>query len=434
MKTLLSLTLLVSLGILCSCSTPPPITQANDYQPYLTKQTNVNATKPVKTWDFWQRKYKEQPQNLIYQGKIAGLLRQNFRLTGNIASLHQADSIYHHILKSTYVPKAGTYLALAQNSITQHKFQQALKYAQKAQKIGGQAFESQLLMIDIYLELGYDLNVTSMLQSIENKNTFDYLIRASKFKDHQGNLEEAILLMEKAFERIKNNGKELYCWSLANLGDMYMHANRPRDAYQAYLKVLKTNPSYDHALKGIAWLAYVYDKNIAEAKRIIHFLQQQKTAPDLYLLLAELADFEGNSVAKQKNLQKFMAITSQDNYGAMYDTYRIALEAEEFKNYPKAIQLAKKEIKNRPIPGSYDLLAWALLQKGKPQEAYKIIQQQVTPKAEGLEPHILYHLGEIYWANNQPKYARKYLKMAEEGAQELGLVTHRRIKVLLQQI
>lgn len=389
------------------------ITNSQDYQQYLTpaRQHFQQHQQLVK---FWTNRLQEQPQNPLYLAKVAGLASRQFRLDGNINAIKKSDSIFKKIIKSTIRPKAGTYLALAQNAITQHNFQGALKFIHQADKIGGKSYETHLLKIDVYLELGNEEMVVSMLQSIDNKHTFDYLIRASKLKDHQGDLAGAIRLMEQAFQRIKNNGQELYCWSLANLGDMYTHDGRPEQAYQAYLKVLKKNPTYGHALKGIAWLTYVYDKKTQDAKNIIHFLQKQKNAPDLYLWLAEIADYEGNKQEKRQNLQKFQSIVSQKIYGAMYDTYRISLAAQEFQNYEQAIRLAQKEVRNRPIAASYALLAWSYLQKGDAQRAYLIVQKQERFQTAGLEPKVLYQLGEIYLANNDLKSAKKYLQQANE--------------------
>ena len=66
----------------------------------------------------------------------------------------------------------------------------------------------------------------------------------------------AIKLMEQAFEKVKNAGKILVLLDLSNLADMYGHAGRVKEAYDAYINVLNKDSSYIYALKGIAWIAY----------------------------------------------------------------------------------------------------------------------------------------------------------------------------------
>src|SRR5205823_11451784 len=168
---------------------------------------------------------------------------------------------------------------------------------------------------DVSIELG-DLSLAKRsLAQIEDKNDFDCLIREAKLLDRQGDLPGAIAKMGKAAEQVKSsNNNKLFAWAETNLADMYGHDNRYSDAYHCYLEVLKKDPEDLYALKGIAWLAFSHDKNVSAAKRILNYLSNVHPVPDYDLMLAKIADYEKNSSAKKKLLDKFLSEVSDPLY------------------------------------------------------------------------------------------------------------------------
>ena len=67
---------------------------------------------------------------------------------------------------------------------------------------------------------------------------------------------------------------------------------------------------------------------------------------------------------------------------------------QEKNSYEKALAIAQKEIKNRPTPLSYDLLAYVYYQKGDYKKALDIANTHVTNQTS--EPVAQYHLADIY--------------------------------------
>ncbi|MBN8650491.1 MAG: hypothetical protein J0L67_03640 [Cytophagales bacterium] len=429
MKTQAALYLL-GFFLISSCSQPnEPITKVSDYEVYLTAQ-------PVSTFDidadvaFWQARLEATPNDEASILKLAGLYSAQFRKTGESEILNLSDSLYSYVLNTTS-GKAGIYLALAQNSITRHEFRQARTLAEAALKEGGRKAASLLVITDAALELGDVAYASNILKQFTNKNSFAHRIRQVKVKDQEGDLDSAILIMEQAFERVKGN-KELYCWSLSNLGDMYGHAGRIEEAYQAYLSVLQKEPSYDYALKGIAWIALSHDHNYAEAKRIITTLASRKRMPEAHLMLAEIAALENNESEKNIQLTAFVNLTDTNEYKTMYAKYLAGIYADDLAKPELSLAIAEEEIRNRPTPQSYDLKAWALLQLGRSEDALLTAYEHVQGKT--FEPDAAYHLGMIYLANNLPSEAKKYLNEAIESSFELGPIITRDIKNTLAKI
>lgn len=169
--------------------------------------------------------------------------------------------------------------------------------------------------------------------------------------------------MEQAFEEVKPlNSKSMYCWIMSNLGDMYWHAGRMQESYKAYLGVLQKDTSYIHALKGIAWIAYSHDNNTVEAKRILLYILSQTKMPDLYITLAEIAEWEGDIAHKEIYIRKFLSEVEQSVYGEMYNKYLIKTYIS-LNQFDRAQAIAEREVNSRPTPETYDWLAWTCFKK-----------------------------------------------------------------------
>ncbi len=389
---------------------------SGDYNTYLTTAESKEVVRSAEEMKFWKARWDQSKNDETSVLKLASLYSGRFQLNGKVEDIYTSDSLYLLILKNYPDGHVGIYQSLAVNCITKHEFRQARDYIEKALAIGDHKATSLFMLADVKLELGDYAGARTVLQDFTNKNSFAYLIREAKIKDHEGKLDTAIWLMEKALDRIKEN-KSLYTWTKSNLGDMYGHAGRVEEAYRAYLDVLKKEPGYDYALKGIAWIAFSNDHNTAEAKRIINFIAAKKSAPDMHLLLAEIAAFEKNEPEKAFQLKSFESEARNPKYLGMYNKYIATLEAEELSNPAKAIEIAELEIRNRPTPQSYDLLAWGYYQQGQIEKAVKVAQHYVEGKT--FEPEAIYHLGLIYH-NLDEKKSQKFLGEASESSFELG--------------
>jgi tetratricopeptide (TPR) repeat protein len=413
MKRIVSIVLLSSVGLV-SCSTKKNIANLKDFEFALQASDSEGLQNCNEEISFWKNKQLANPSD-TYLSKMGGAYAKRFGITGVIEDIYTSDSLYKQVLKLDS-NRTGAYQALAVNCMTRHEFRAARKYIFKALAIGDNKTPSLFTQFDIDMELGDIAGAKYILSEFENKNAFAYLIREAKVDDQDGRLDVAIEKMERAFERIKDD-PSLFSWTLSNLGDMYGHAGRVEEAYQAYLSVLKKNPAHDFALKGIAWIALSHDHNTALAKQLVSSLAKRKEMPDMHLLLAKIAEQEDNLSEKNAQLQLFTQKASKAKYGDMYNKYLALLEAEEFKNPTKTIEIATIEINNRPTPQSYDLLAWGYFQQGQVEKAVAVAQQYVEGKT--FEPEAFYHLGVIY-KNIDEEKSNDFLREASQSSFELG--------------
>ncbi|THU38040.1 hypothetical protein FAM09_15250 [Niastella caeni] len=409
-----------------------PVTNPKDYAAYLQSPPNTQLQQIDTELFFWKNKLTKTPGDMVAESKIAGLLTRRFGYSGDITEVHMADSLYRTVNYLNHTSSSGTFRSLAANCITQHRFLQAQLYIDSALALGDDKYISVLMEFDVAMELGNRYRARKALNSLADKNSFDYLIREAKYKDQvEGDLDAAILLMEKAWDKIKDNPTPaLYLWIKSNLGDFYGHANRYRESYECYLEVLAKDPHYYHALKGIAWLAFSHDKDVANARKIVAYLQQRHPIPDYQLLLSQMAGLEQDSIRYKQHIDAFMATTQNELYGGMYNKYLFSIEADERNNAGRSLQIAQAEVAHRPTPEAFSWLAWAYCKNGDVQKAMETARLHVANKC--FEPDALFYLGKIYQAGGEKKMARKYLKAAQESSFELGPVVSHEIKESLK--
>ncbi|TVZ14623.1 tetratricopeptide repeat protein [Maribacter sp. MAR_2009_72] len=390
--------LLIIMILISSCSSKEnngSIAQQADYNNYLeVKELSTSS----KYFDLWNSKIRPDSMQLTSFGIVGGEYSRYFQQTGDIQYLKKAEQSLKRAVEIAAIGKAGYYRALARNYISQHRFKEALQLTDSAMAINGSKVEGQRLYFDIHMELGNYMLAEKYLDSIRNMSDFGYMIRLAKWNDYKGDLDTTIKFMELAGKKAESaKNSELMLWSYTNLADYYGHAGRIKDSYDHYLKALAIDKHNAYAKKGIAWILFSNDNNPKEAIRILDSVTETYRAPDYFLLKAEIADYMGNDLVRTKNLDRYFTLVQDPAYGDMYNAYNLGLYLDETKQYDKALNLANREVMNRPTPEAYSWLAFSHLRKGDKEKAMELMDTHVYGKT--FEPALLYQAAEVYKAN-----------------------------------
>ncbi|MFC4721236.1 tetratricopeptide repeat protein [Geojedonia litorea] len=429
MKTNITL-IILALATLFSCNTTTePITNPNDYNAYLEASDKEALELALNDKNFWEQKLSDHPDQFPYASKLGASYSHLFAQTGKIDYLISSETYLRQVVEATNYKDPGALKSLAANYISQHKFKEALELLSKAELIGDTLEGTQKMLFDVYLELGnYEL-AKMYLDTFKNFSDFDYLIRLSKWSDHQGNLDAAIKYMEQAMVIAESsNLPAIKKWAYTNIADFYGHAGLINKSYQHYLKALALDPHDAYAKKGIAWIAYSYEKNPEEALRILNKVTENYQAPDYYLLKAEIADYMGDTALKNTQLALYKTAVEDAAYGAMYNKYNVLLYTDEEQAIDQALAIARIEVEHRPTPESYDLLAWALFKNGNTNAALIIVNDHIINKT--FEPAILYHVAEIYKATGNYAAVKPLKKELLGSLYELGPTMNQNIQQL----
>ena len=368
-----------------------------DYTSFLQADPIKSYAAALEEKEFWSKRLGSDSTGVGDLGPLAGAYSKLFETSGDIQYLKDAEQVYKKAITVAAIKiQDGYKRALAKNYITQHRFKDAIILLEESYAGISNKHATELLLFDSYLEVGAYSKALQFLKKIENINQFDYLIRISKWSDHQGDLSAAIRYMQKALV-IANSRKNLalQIWTNSNIADYYGHQGDIKASYNHYLKTLALQPDNAYAKKGIAWILYSKEYNTAQALELIDHLLANHNLPDYYLLKAEMASYQGDSVLSEEYMQQFFTLANNPLYGDMYNTHKIRALV---KTDPYiALQLAQKEVDNRTTPQSYQFLALAQLASNQKQEALATITNFVAGKTS--EPMALLHSALVYKAN-----------------------------------
>ncbi|MBZ9729048.1 hypothetical protein LB467_05065 [Salegentibacter sp. JZCK2] len=402
------------------------ITNSEDYDNYLAIQ-KARTTSPY--FELWNSKITADSIELPSFTAVAGQYNMFFESTGNIAFLKKAEQSLEKAVEVANMDKEKYYRSLARNYISQHRFKEALVYADSAAQLSTSIPATQHLLFDVHMELGNYTKADSIQKLFADPQDFDYIIRAAKWNDYKGKLDKTIMFMEKAKEKAEAGKNRLkLLWVYSNIADYYGHDGRIQDSYEHYLKTLEIDSSNAYAKKGIAWIAYSKDKNSVEAQRILDSVLTAHVSPDYYLLKAEIAEFQNDEKAKKDAMDSFWKLANNPAYGNMYNTHKIEVLAEDPSTRKEALALAEQEIKNRATPETYQVLALANLVNGNNEKALAIINDHVADKT--FEPTALFTMAKIYKANLMPDKVEDLKEELLEAGYEMGPVKLREIHSL----
>jgi len=373
---------------------------------------------------FWKNRMDSLPAGFVNEQKYAGALMSRFSLQGNISDLKTADSIMQTLNKMSYEKEAGILRSLASLSILQHRFKDANKYVQKAMEAGSEKYASLQLQYDVAFELG-DYNLAkNTLPQLKSTNEYGYFFRLARQFHFTGEHDSSISAMQKALQ-LAGSSKSLQQTTLSNMGDLELHAAKPREAYQLYKQSLQTDPADLHSLSAMGWIALLHDHNDSLAQKILSFINDKTQSPEQLLKLSYATEQPIANVASKKYAQQFVEKASDSLYGNMYNKYLIDLYTSILMEPQKAKAIAQKELTVRSNPQIFSWYAWSLYKNNEADSAYKIYRRYVSGKS--LEGPELYYMGMMMKGMNKTYNSKQYLKAAYKNRYDLSPA---KIKVL----
>lgn len=403
------------------------VTNPEDYNAFLSSSIQNSFDRALFEKEFWSKRLRPDSTGVGDLGPLANAYTLLFETTGDIGYLKSAEKILKKAVSVSATSKDAYTRSLAQNYISQHRFKEAKQILEISYKGISNKRATQLLLFDVFMELGEYDNANNVLGKLENTNDYNYLIRLAKWNDHNGNLDAAIRNLEDA-KKIADSrkSKTLQIWVNSNLADYYGHAGRIKESYELYVESLKLQEDNAYAKKQIAWIAYSYEKNTNESTRILDSVMTNHITPEYYLLKAELSEFNEIPLDTEKYRKEFITSINNGEYGFMYNNHLIEFYAIDKPE--KSLEIAKAEVKNRATPEVNSLLAYAQLKAGNKSKALEIILNFVEGKT--IEPKSLYFSALIFKENNRRDKVEELKSELQDSFFELGPLYIKKIRDL----
>ena len=370
-----------------------------------------------------QERVKSAPGDYAGYDGLGSAYFQKARETGDISYYDLAEKTLEKALALT--PEdfraADPLVHMASVYMGEHRFAEALAYAQKAIGTGAGNLAAFAIEGDAYTDVGdYDeaeaayntLQALGRLASTPVMLAYMSDSRRAYLSYLRGDSVEAIRLMKSAIAaaRRSNVPRENLAWLYFELGERYFQAGDLENADSAYQSGITADPNHYRSVAGLAKVRaaqgefadsiQLYERSIA----IIPFPVYVAELGDVYKKVGRVKE-----ARQQYDLVEYIGHLSKLN--RVLANRELALfYADEGIKLPEALELAYKELEIRHDIYTWDTLAWVLYKNGRCQEAANAID-----KALGLHTNdslILFHAGMIYHSLAKDSDAETYLSRA----------------------
>jgi tetratricopeptide (TPR) repeat protein len=259
----------------------------------------------------------------------------------------------------------------------QHEFRRALELATKLNKRAPDDILVHGFLTDAHTELGNYKEAEAACQWMLDlrPGNIPGFTRAAYLREIFGDVEGAIELMTKAYERTPQTDVEDRAWILVHVSHLELVAGRTENADVIVQEALKLFPGYHYALAQLAKVRTTQKKHSEAAD----LLKQRYTAaphPENLFTLAEALERAGRSDEAKKTFADFekLALPESETWDNA-NRELIFYYADHAKKPTEALKIAQLEFSRRKDVHTLDAYAWALHVNNRNREALEQIDK-----------------------------------------------------------
>jgi tetratricopeptide (TPR) repeat protein len=344
---------------------------------------------------------------------------QRARETGDVSDYQLAEESLNKSLDlvSADFSADAALETMAEVCMGEHRFADALGYAQKALSLGTGDVSPFAIVGDAYADMGeYDKaafaygRLTPRDMTLSPRAAYARDSRISYLKFVAGDTSAAIELMKTAVtEGIEAQlPSENLAWLYYELGEYETQAGDAASADAAYLAALYTHPGDYRALAALARLR----ANSGRYAEAILLYQKAIAVVPMPTFIAELGDLyakSGNQAQAQKQFALVEYIGLLGHINQILHNRDLALfYADHDMKLAESLDLAQKELEVRRDIYSWDALAWALYKNGRLADAAKASEKAMQFGTR--DSLLLFHAAMIADGMGKKDQARNELK------------------------
>jgi tetratricopeptide (TPR) repeat protein len=346
---------------------------------------------------------------------------QRARETGNVSDYELAEQSLAKALDLAPADfSADAALeTMAEVCMGEHRFADALNYAQKALALGSGDLSPFAIVGDAYADMGeydkakdaYD-RLTPPGLALSPRATYARDSRLAYLRFISGDTVGAINLMKTAV----SEGTEAHlpsenlAWLYYELGEFLSQAGDTAAADSSYLAALNAHPGDYRALASLARLR----ANNGQYAGAIELYQGAIAIVPMPIFVTELGDLyaktgDQSEAEKQYALVEYIGLLGHINQ-VLHNRDLALFYADHDTKLADALDLAQKELEVRHDVYTWDALAWALYKNGKIAAAREASAQALRYGTR--DSLLLFHAGVINEASGHRDEARGYLTQA----------------------
>ena len=370
-----------------------------------------------------QSRAKELPRDYSAYDALGSAFFQKARETGDLTYYDLAEQTLKKALDlaPSDFRSADPLVHMALVCMGEHRFKDALAYAQKAIGLGSGNLAAFAIEGDAYTDLGdYDdaaaayKTVQTLSRALSAPSTLSYMSdsRVAYLRFLHGDTAGAIELMKIAIESAlqSNMPRENLAWLYFELGERYFQAGDLANAALSYQSGIAADPNHYRSLGGLAKVRAAQ----GEFEQSLHLYQQSISILPFPVYVEELGDVY-RKIGKDKEAQQQYDLV--EYIGHLSELNRVLANRELALFYadrgiklPQALELARKEFEVRHDIYTWDTLAWVLYKNGQFHEASDAMAKATA--LHTIDPLLLFHAGIINHAVGKDSEAEEFLRRA----------------------
>jgi tetratricopeptide (TPR) repeat protein len=381
-----------------------------------------HATGTERVIQSMQSRVQRDPKDPAAYASLGAAFFQRARETGDVEDFQLAEQALHKslALNNADFSAERAYSTMAEVCMGEHRFSDAITYAQKALALGSGDLSSFAIVGDANADMGeyetaaiaYSRLDLSDESAAQPRHVYVRESRTSYLKFVSGDTPGAIRLMQTAVAAGTEARlpAENLAWLYYELGEYEFQAGDNSAANHAYLTALNIHPGDYRAMAALGKLRGTqgrYDE-------AIKLYQGAIAVVPMPLFVAELGDIynqAGNPAEAKKQYQLVEYIGMLGHINQVLHNRDLALfYADHDIKLDEALALAHKEFEARHDIYTWDALAWALYKNGKYQEASDASEHALRPGTR--DALLFFHAGMIASRLGQTSQAREKLQTA----------------------
>jgi tetratricopeptide (TPR) repeat protein len=361
------------------------------------------------------------PKDAQAYAELGAAYFQRARETGDVSDYQFAEESLNRSLDmvSADFSADAALETMAEVCMGEHRFADALGYAQKALSLGTGDVSPFAIVGDAHADMGeYDKaglaygRLTPRDMTLSPRAAYARDSRLSYLKFIAGDTHAAIDLMKTAVtEGVEAQlPSENLAWLYYELGEYETQAGDAASADAAYLAALNTHPG-DYRV--LAALARLRANNGRYAEAIVLYQKAIAVVP-MPTFVAELGDLYAKSgnqaeAKKQYALVEYIGLLGHINQ-VLHNRDLALFYADHDMKLAESLDLARKELEVRRDIYTWDALAWALYKNGRLADAAKASEKAM--RFGTRDSLLLFHAAMIADRMGQREQARNELSEA----------------------
>jgi tetratricopeptide (TPR) repeat protein len=391
-----------------------------DFSPVPASLLTPRLTETDRTIRQLQSRVALNPKDPQGYARLGAAFLQRARETGDVEDFQMAGQSLDRAIEMVSGDLSATapLAVMAEVCMGEHRFGDALTYAEKALAPGSGDLSPFAIVGDAYADMGeYQKSgvAYSRLSSDPRSQARTTYVRDSRLaylKFISGDTDSAIRLMQSAVAagveaRLPSENR---AWLNYELGEFYFQKGNAAAANHAYLSALTEHPGDYRALAGLAKVR----ANQGKYQDAILLYQKAIAVVPMPIYVAELGDVytkAGNTSEAEKQYQLVEYIGMLGHINQVLHNRDLALfYADHDQKLSESLALAHKEFEVRHDIYTWDALAWALYKNGKYQDAQDAVDNALRFGTK--DSLLLFHAGMIEAKLGRAGQARESLNLA----------------------